>query len=80
MKSLFRFYFLRGLQSKSQTMSICTGLLFIMLTATVGVTMGYLSNQNMAVAMIWMLSPAFIFRVYMLMSPYYRAAALKTWG
>ncbi|GAL14975.1 hypothetical protein JCM19233_5989 [Vibrio astriarenae] len=51
-----------------------------MLIATVGVTMGYLSNQNMAVAMIWMLSPAFIFRVYMLLSPYYRAAALKTWG
>ncbi|MGR5120564.1 hypothetical protein ACPV50_16295 [Vibrio astriarenae] len=80
MMSLFRFYFLRGLESKSQTISICTGLLFVMLTVTVGVTMGYLSNQNLAVAMVWMLSPAFVFRLYMLMSPYYRAAAMKTWG
>lgn len=79
MMNIFKLYFLRGLESKTQTISICTALLFIMLTVTAGVTLGYFSNQNIAVAMVWCLSPAFLFRVYMLMSPYYRMAALKTW-
>jgi hypothetical protein len=76
----FRFYFLSGLVSDRQTFSICAALVFVILSTVAAVSCGFLASQSLVVASVWCLSPALMFRLYVVLVPYYREAALKTWG
>ncbi|WP_295898841.1 hypothetical protein [uncultured Vibrio sp.] len=80
MMKFFRFYFLSGLLSDRQTFSICAALFLVMLSTVAAVSSGLLSSQSLAVASVWCLTPALLFRLYVVLVPYYREAALKTWG
>ncbi|MEZ8824059.1 hypothetical protein AB4259_01015 [Vibrio amylolyticus] len=80
MMKFFRFYFLSGLVSDRQTFSICTALFFIILSTAAAVSFGLLASQSLVVAFVCCLTPAFLFRLYVVLVPYYREAALNTWS